>query len=278
MGTGRARIIPCVFALAIGAAVALSCSAGSGSSGRAESTRTDMPALTATRGVTPTAVVRSDPYPAGAVGYAISWPQCGGPYPDEPFDFGIVGVTDGQAFRRNPCFADEYRWAERGRYHPSIYMNVNYVASADVSLGPAQCAPVDASCHAYRYGWTAAQDAYEYASQFDAVAPVWWLDVQIVSEWTEDLTLNARSIRGAADFLRSKGIRVGISSTSYQWETVAGAAQHKLPVWDASATDAREAAAFCREGKDFGGGTTEQIAFVADGFETVLACGGQHVR
>src|SRR5262245_16463281 len=63
------------------------------------------------------------PYPAGSVGYAVSWPQCGAVLPEAPYDFGIVGITDGQAFTRNPCFAELYRWAEDGHFEPAIYMN-----------------------------------------------------------------------------------------------------------------------------------------------------------
>lgn len=216
-------------------------------------------------------VVANGPYPAGSVGYAISWPQCGDAYPDEPFAFGIVGVTDGRAFTRNPCFADEYRWARRGESRPSIYMNLNYLGSAHDFEDWWACD--DAACRAYRYGWVAAHDAYTCASSFHAVAPVWWLDVQIASDWSGDPALNVGAIRGAAEYLKAEGIRVGVSSTSFQWATVAGDTRHNMPVWDASATDVEEAAAFCVEGKDFGGGNTEQIAYVADGFEVVLACG-----
>lgn len=218
----------------------------------------------------PTPLDRSA-YPAGSVGYAISWPQCGGPYPDEPFDFGIIGVTNGQAFTENPCFADEYRWAEHGRYHPSIYMNTNYDESVQTLPDVQQCG-ADAWCRAYQYGRAMAEEAYEYAASVHGVAAVWWLDVQIVSDWSEDVTLNAAAIRGAGDFLKSRGIRAGISSTSFQWVTVAGEAQHNMTIWDASALDADMAATFCREGKDFGGGGTEQIAYVEQ-FETVVACG-----
>jgi hypothetical protein len=213
--------------------------------------------------------VDNSPYPAGALGYAISWPQCGAQYPEAPFGFGIIGITNGQALTRNPCFEDEYRWAERGRYHPSIYLNVDYKEQA--ADFPA-CGG-DAPCLAYRYGQAVAQDAYAYARSAGAVAPVWWLDVQIVSDWSADSSLNAIVIRSVADYLWARGIRIGISSTAFQWAAVAGDAQHNLPVWDASAVDTDQAALFCREGKDFGGGRTEQIAYVAAGFETVLACG-----
>ena len=228
--------------------------------------------LLATATLAPTATpLDVSAYPLGTVGYAISWPQCGGPYPGEPFEFGIIGVTNGEAFTRNPCFADEYRWAKRGRYHPSIYMNTNYDERPEPSVAMQACG-VDASCRAYQYGRATAEDAYEYAASVHGVAPVWWLDVQIVSVWSEDFSRNAESIRGATEFLQNKGIRVGISSTSFQWATVAGPALHNMPIWDASALDADMAATFCAEGKDFGGGRTEQIAYVEQ-FETVVACG-----
>jgi len=239
--------------------------AADGSSGDAPSRAHATSAPTSRPTATPLDV---SAYPAGTIGYAISWPQCGAGFPDEPFDFGIIGVTNGEAFTRNPCFADEYRWAKRGAYHPSIYMNTGYIA---VEAAFPECGTDDA-CRAYRYGWTAARNAYTYAATVDAIAPVWWLDVQIVSDWSEQPALNAQSIRGAGDFLASRGIRVGISSTAFQWSEVAGNAQHGLPVWDASALDADMAAVFCAEGKDFGGGDTELIAYVAE-FETVLACG-----
>lgn len=147
-------------------------------------------------------------------------------------------------------------------------MNTNYRESGDVS---SQC---DALCRAYRFGQDSAEQHTCTLESFEAVAPVWWLDVQIVSDWSSDLTLNAEAIRGVADYLKERSIRVGISSTLYQWEAVAGDASHNMPVWDASATDAEDAAAYCLQGKDFGGGPTEQIAYVAEGFEVVLACGG----
>lgn len=227
------------------------------------------PAPTQTPEPTVTPDSAGEAYPAGSVGYAISWPQCGSRYPAQPFDFGIIGVTDGSALTHNPCFGGEYRWAKAGRYRPSIYMNTNLRKANLPSPNPPGC---DDACVAYQYGRDSAQNAYEYAASEHAVAPVWWLDVQIVSSWAADHTLNARAVEGAADFLVAKGIRVGISSTSYQWGYVAGDAQQDLPVWDASALGPNQAAEFCRDGKDFGGGRTEQIAWV-DRYETVLACG-----
>lgn len=253
----------------VAAMLAISCSASS-----ADPAPTGTAELATAVAATATPVLDDRPYPAGSIGYAISWPQCGAPYPAEPFDFGIIGVNDGKAFTHNPCFAEEYRWAERGRYHPSVYMNVNYIDTAEELESWWSCGAADEACRAYRYGWVAAHDAWHYAASHDGAAPVWWLDVQIVSDWSKDLRLNAHAVRGARDYLSSShDIRVGMSSTSYQWATVAGDAMHGLPVWDASASGLFQAAAFCTRGMDFGGGGTEQIAFVEDGFEVVLACG-----
>ncbi|MEO8456823.1 MAG: hypothetical protein ABI559_03320 [Chloroflexota bacterium] len=272
-------------ALSLTAIVAACSSAGDSPSPTSEAV-SGTPRVTASPLPTPTPVATPPPtsaisptpfvspldlsaYPAGSVGYAISFPQCGGAYPSAPFDFGIIGITDGSALTRNPCFGDEYRWALNGHYHPSIYMNTNLRKANLPDPNPPNC---DDGCVAYQNGWDTAADAYDYAVSENAVAPVWWLDVQIVSSWSPNLSLNERALVGAADFLHAKGIRVGISSTHYQWTTIAGEAQHNQTVWDASAGSPEQAKDFCREGKDFGGGRTELIAWVGQ-YETVTACG-----
>lgn len=267
-------VAPALAFLALLCALAAACGGGTAATPTATP---EPPAPTATPSPVP---VRRTPdptpdnsaYPAGSVGYAISWPQCGGPYPEPPFDFMIVGITGGKAFTRNPCYAEEYEWAKRGRYHPSVYMNLDYPAAAGAAIVSGGPCDYPGGCEAYAYGYLAAADAYAYAASLYSVAPVWWLDVQIVSDWSPDPALNVQAVRGATDYLESQLKRVGISSTAFQWGSVAGDAQHRHPVWDAGALDAGQAADFCATGKDFGGGRTEQIAWV-DTFETVLACG-----
>src|SRR3954454_12450145 len=47
---------------------------------------------------------------AGATGYDVSYPQCGGALPPSP-SFGIVGVNNGIVYSSNPCLASQYAWA-----------------------------------------------------------------------------------------------------------------------------------------------------------------------
>jgi hypothetical protein len=216
------------------------------------------------------------PHPTGAIGYAISWPQCGAALPRAPFQFGIVGVADGMALTTNPCLDREYAWAHAAPRYVGLYLNTNLAPGSNSDLAAElqkACADKGPACEAYLYGQVEGDRAFSMAAAAGATAPMWWLDVQIVSSWSEDVELNALSIRGAIDQLRSHGVRVGISSTPFQWHEVAGDYAPGLPGWVAGAADEQEAALFCDGRQDFGGGRTEQIAYVKDGFEMVRGCG-----
>lgn len=204
-------------------------------------------------------------YPAGATGYSISWPQCGGPYPAAPFDIGMVGVTDGIAFTHNPCFASEWAWASSGRYPPTVYWNVNYV----------ECGQRDAACDPYAYGRREAQDALEYAAGNGAHPTTWWLDIQIVSDWSKNPAHNAEAIQGAIDFFRDQGLRPAISSTGYQLSRIAGDFRPGLTSFVAAREGLEGARAYCGAGDVFAGRGTELTAYVADGYEQVVSCGPQ---
>ena len=223
--------------------------------------------------IEPTAVAA---YSEGATGYAISWPQCGQALPQASFEFGIVGVTFGWPFRPSPCLAQEFAWAARGRQHAAFYVNTNYAPAEnpDASLRIREaCGGRGAGCEAYFYGVLLANDAFGSATLAGASAPMWWLDVQIASTWSDDAGLNAIVIHGAIDGLASHGVRAGISSTPFQWRQVAGDYEPGLPGWVAGASGTDEAARFCDGRQNFGGGHTEQIAYVDHGFEMVRSCG-----
>jgi hypothetical protein len=238
----------------------------------ASPTETDAPSSDAIA-LTPTAVA---PYRRAAIGYAISWPQCGQALPQAAGEFGIVGVTNGRPFKANPCLKEEYAWARSGHQYVAFYMNTNYSPSSNPDvirrIEPV-CASRGKACEAYLYGLLAADDAFVAASAVGATAPMWWLDVQIVSSWSDDVQLNALVIHGAIDNLHAHGVRVGISSTPFQWRQVAGDYAPALPGWVAGASNAIEATLFCDGRQDFGLGHTEQIAYVEHAYEMVRACG-----
>ena len=171
----------------------------------------------------PVSAAAANPLPSGAVGSDISWPQCGGAYPIDPYWFGIIGVTGGHPFSGNDCFGSEYAWAQAtGR--AQVYINLDYGLRAK---GPLACLAEDTGCQAYNYGYQGAAWAYDYASQQTGGATLkqslWWLDVETENYWSDDSVQNAYVIQGALDFLQRKlNKTVGVYSTGYQWGIIAG--------------------------------------------------------
>jgi len=123
-----------------------------------------------------------------AVGFDISYPQCGGPEPTPPA-FAVVGIYGGRAFTSNACVARQYVWAltATSAVQPRVafYMNTgNPGPEASRRWPPAGTStpqPCDGSwtgACAYDYGWLAAQDAYtrarSVAGDGAAVSPWWW--------------------------------------------------------------------------------------------------------
>ena len=169
----------------------------------------------------------------GAVGSDISWPQCGGPGPSDPYSFGVVGVTGGAPFSGNDCLDAEMVWAiHTGTTH--LYINLDFGQRKD---GPLTCGDGDVGCQAYNYGYDSANWAVTYAHQktnglSDGV-PVWWLDVETENVWSDNPDQNSYVIQGALDFFqRHYNHIVGIYSTSYQWSEIAGNfAPPNVPNW-----------------------------------------------
>ena len=122
-------------------------------------------------------------YTSGTTGYDISYPQCDGTYPTlSEYPLGVVGVTNGHAFRNNPCFATEYAWAAHTMAPESVYLNLNEdigVTALYGDIGPYGVCAQDSACHALNYGYNAASSAYTYAAQVQTfVARMWWLDIE----------------------------------------------------------------------------------------------------
>ncbi len=213
------------------------------------------------------------PYPEGSMGFAISYPQCPQSYPTSTYEYAILGVTDGRSFTHNPCLKDEISWAQDAPYHPSFYINLSFPIDIYPTLTKSfDCGVGDQKCIAYHFGYATAQDAYNYALSQGLADVPWWLDMQTISTWSADKSVNAQVVQGAADFYKSKRLPVGLSTTPYQWDQIAGDYITDLPTWVPGRVDKQTATQYCLNGKGYSGGQVQQVAYVESNFEVVYAC------
>ncbi|MFN2568798.1 MAG: hypothetical protein ABR564_04255 [Candidatus Dormibacteria bacterium] len=243
------------------------------------------------------------------VGYDISYPQCGGPFPSGPATVGIVGVNGGRVYSANPCLGtgdgpSELAWAYSVTGGtPAFYANTanpgprvsTHWPSGQTS--PKVCAATfpknDSTACAYDYGWNAARDSYNDAvtaeqqlygaSAHSPALRQWWLDVENSNSW-ETLEYGGRAsykandtatVQGGVAYLRSVGVSgVGIYSTSYQWGQITGGASldATIPDWVAGAADASQAAAFCSSTYSFSGGSVNLSQYQSGGFDVDRRC------
>jgi hypothetical protein len=167
-----------------------------------------------------------------------------------PYSVAVVGV-DGWAFNHdNPCLGAEVSWAQQADYPTGssstgeppydLYLFLNSPADdSTIDLtGPAgTCDDFSgtewATCLSYNYGYNAAIAAVSYATSQGAQSDIWWLDIENPScapgmwndaadgeWWSCDLSLNAETIQGALDALRSFNITPGIYCTANQWDGI----------------------------------------------------------
>jgi hypothetical protein len=204
--------------------------------------------------------------PAGIpTGLDISWPQCvsGIPAPSPGDTITIIGVTGGRAFTRNPCFVSELGWATSLGRVPAFYVNVNYPSGPSVGRGDAgpagKCAPGDAACRAFNYGYNTATDAVGYAQSVGASAPIWWLDVETMNHWSPDTGLNAQVIQGALRYFQSAGLAVGIYSVAPMWRAIAGSFAPGVPIWVARTSVRVPVLAYCGPAYTFAGGAAALV-------------------
>ena len=169
-----------------------------------------------------------------------------------PYSIAVVGVDGWAVDDDNSCLAAEVTWAERAVYPASsattgappydLYMFLNSPAPTSTIdwTGPAgTCAQLSGlarrTCLAYNYGFNAAVIAVSYAASQGAQSRLWWLDIENDTcapgmwndaangeWWSCDLSLNAETIQGALNALRSLDITPGIYCTAVQWAGITG--------------------------------------------------------
>jgi hypothetical protein len=106
-------------------------------------------------------------------------------------------------------------------------------------------------CVAYNYAYNGSRNAFNYATDLKVASSLWWLDVENPNlspnayssfssgrYWSYSTALNAATLQGAIDGLRSEGVLVGIYSTSVQYPKIVGAyvpTGARMPIWIAGA-------------------------------------------
>jgi hypothetical protein len=191
------------------------------------------------------AVVPAVTLPPSGAGIDISFPQCDRTSlvqlpPNIPF--AVIGVNRGSANNVNPCFASEYNSAvllggTTDQPHASVYVNTGNPALAGVwwptgnttqagttVVNPnGACANQPGAACAYIYGNSMAEADYRRVHKALVQMPgLWWLDVETSNTWQADVVANAASLSGMVDYFKSKHLDVGLYSTSYQWNKIAG--------------------------------------------------------
>ena len=221
---------------------------------------------------------KDDPSLDGKFGWDISYPQCGGPKPGGEFQYAIIGVNGGRAFKYNKCLAEQWQWA-RANGAAGIYVNVHFPRSAEELAHGASsdrqpnCAPGALSCVAYNFGLNGLRDSLRYAASQGVDAPFVWLDVEQLNYWYPQPEFNAVVLRGAVDAANEAGIGVGVYSTPYQYGKITGNEQLNIPVWSAGADGLGNVAKYCAE-RGFGGHPATLIQLLPGQYDPNVACPG----
>jgi hypothetical protein len=112
----------------------------------------------------------------------------------------------------NPALAGVW-WPKRNRTRAGSTV-VNPNGSCD-NLPGAACA--------YVYGYSMAEADYRRVHRTLVRMPgLWWLDVETSNTWQSDVVANAASLSGMVDYFTARHLDVGLYSTSYQWNKIAG--------------------------------------------------------
>jgi hypothetical protein len=211
------------------------------------------------------------PYPQGAIGFDISYPQCHKAYPSRT-GVAVVGVNHGSAFTTNPCFPSEARWAGPNL---SVYLNLNSPPAsdpADWDSGPdGICGADDMDCASYNYGFNAAQRSMGYVRSVGFSPHSYMLDVETTNTWSPDTTANADVIAGAIDAIHQAGDAADVYSTDYQWGQIAGSYVPGVPAWYATGISTFFPQTWC-SGASFAGGPIDLVQGNAGSFDGDYAC------
>ncbi|MCW2635253.1 MAG: hypothetical protein JWQ99_1620 [Blastococcus sp.] len=211
-------------------------------------------------------------------GYDVSYPQCGTPLPAE-HAFAVVGVNGGLSTRTNPCLAEQLTWASESSgavlSQPKVQLYLNTANPGEVldqvvtwprsgATPYGACTGTNSMACSWEYGRQRAQNSvvsfFTPAAQAASVDSqparyTWWLDVETTNTWQSGssaaLARNRATLEGMTAYLVSRGAKVGLYSTRFQWNQIAGAVSPRSNLagrnsWLAGSTSLAGATATCR--------------------------------
>ena len=147
-------------------------------------------------------------------GYDVSYPQCGQTLSTAYVGFAIVGLNYGRPFTQNPCFADQWHWAQT---HDAVAVYVNI---SDPGSGTA----IDR-------GTKIVADLLQRLPRSGVAAgtPV-WLDIERANSWSSSQR-SVEVIQTVVHGLTRAGYPAGIYAAPTHWLLITFNARVKIPVW-----------------------------------------------
>lgn len=240
------------------------------------------------------------------LGIDVSWPQCGQTLPTG-HAFGIVGINGGLATTTNRCLAEQLRWAATAKGgtvqdRVQLYVNTANPGGLGTASWPTSsiagnphgaCDGGDTIACAWQYGWNRARedvdDRFIPAARSAGISPdpseyVWWLDVELENTWKTggseaDKASNRAVLEGMTEHFESRGARVGLYSTGYQWGEIAGTVPASSSLagrdnWRPGGSSRRNAERACSASPLTPGGRVVLAQFVSGGLDYNVSCIG----
>ncbi|TQL67704.1 hypothetical protein FB381_1586 [Nocardioides albertanoniae] len=225
----------------------------------------------------------------------MSWPQCpkgmgikerrtlGLPMPLDSAEFVIIGLSNGPAFRPNPCLASQAEWAKERKLMTSAYAIVSFPEKKDIrergGEGPGD--PSTRTGQLTNVGYQQARWNLDQMKRAGLESPSVWIDVEPVKvwEWSNNIEQNQAVVKGAVQGYRDAGKRVGVYSISGLWTPIVGDLQLQLPEWRPAGETSREAALERCDGEwMFQGGAAVIVQWLEDDRDRNVTCPGESVQ
>lgn len=210
-----------------------------------------------------------------------------------------MGVNGGIATTTNPCLSTQLIWANQAlgtsnQAPVQLYVNTgnpgllsavwptnNTDPAGNTAPNPhGVCDGSDSLACAWQYGWNRAVD--DVLNKFTSAAQAagistepsnypWWLDVEMANSWKSGSDFafqsNRAVLEGMTAYFKSRGIKIGIYSTNFQWGQIIGPVPAEsnltgLPNWRPGASDLAQAQSFCSLSPLTTGGTVYLTQYV----------------